>query len=250
MIDKKIALVSAIAASLSLPVCADTLGVYVGGHIWQNEVDGGFSENDASLAEFSFKEETTASIYAKFEHPVPLVPNLRLRTGTLESTGNTRLTSEFSFGGESYMENTDLTTDLDFANSDVTLYWELLDNELVGLDFGLTAKYLSGEFDVSDGSATGGEDASLWIPMAYVGAKVAVPMTGVFVYGDVNVISYDDNSIHDYEIGVGYSFVENIAVDMSVTAGYREVSIELDDVDDINADLQFEGYFAGIEFHF
>ena len=86
--------------------------------------------------------------------------------------------------------------------------------------------------------------------MAYVAAKIAIPMTGVFVYGDVNLVSYSDNSIHDYEVGVGYNFVDNFAVDIAVTAGYREVSIEIEDVDDIYANLQFEGYFAGIEVHF
>ncbi|NRA83233.1 MAG: TIGR04219 family outer membrane beta-barrel protein [Gammaproteobacteria bacterium] len=126
---------------------------------------------------------------------------------------------------------------------------------MVGFDIGITAKYLSGDFSVSgtttdDKLATSFEDASLWIPMAYVSTKIAIPMTGLFVYGDVNFVSYDDNSVHDYEVGIGYNFVDNMVVDVAFTVGYREVGIELDDVDDIYADLTFEGYFAGIEVHF
>lgn len=253
MINKKVVLASVIAAAMSVPVYADVIGVYIGAQGWQNEANGGFADTGKSFADFSFEKQTKASFYAKIEHPLPLIPNLRLRTGTLEGPGRATLTQEFVFDGVSYAANADLETNLDFANSDVTLYWEILDNDLVGFDIGLTAKYLSGDFDVSEvGNAanTSAEDASLWIPMAYVAAKVAVPMTGIFVYGDVNFVSYDDNSVHDYEVGVGYNFVDNLAVDVALTLGYREVSIEINDVDNIDANLQFDGFFAGLEVHF
>ncbi|NRA69873.1 MAG: TIGR04219 family outer membrane beta-barrel protein [Gammaproteobacteria bacterium] len=255
MINKKIVLATAIASVMSLPVYADAIGVYVGAQAWQSEAKGGFAESN-DLVNFSFDEQTKASAYIKIEHPVPLIPNLRLRMGTLEGPGRVSLTSDFTFGDKNYLAGKELETSLDFTNTDITLYWEILDNDLVGLDFGLTAKYLSGEFSVTGDvdaqgvKGTSYEDASLWIPMAYVAAKIAIPMTGVFVYGDVNLVSYSDNSIHDYEVGVGYNFVDNFAVDIAVTAGYREVSIEIEDVDDIYANLQFEGYFAGIEVHF
>jgi len=249
MLYNKIALAGLIAASITVPAYADALGATVGVQAWKSTASGGFA-NTSELVGFAFDEETTTSLYVKFEHPLPLIPNVRLRNGTLKAAGNTRLTKEFKFEGKTYAVNADVTTNLDFTNTDFTFYWELLDNDLVGLDFGVTAKYLSGEFDVSDGTNASSEDASLWIPMAYVGAKVAVPLTGVFAYGDINMVSYDDNSVHDYEVGVGYSFVDNFAIDVSVTAGYREVSIEINDVDDLFANIQFDGYFVGLEAHF
>ena len=249
MFYNKIALTGLMAASLTLPVYADVLGATVGVQAWQNSTNGGFA-NTSDLVTFSFDENTTTTLYAKFEHPLPLIPNVRLRTGTLKSAGTTKLDEAFTFEGETYAINAALSTNLDFTNTDITLYWELLDNDIVGLDFGMTAKYLSGDFEVTDGTKSSAEDASLWIPMAYVGAKVAVPLTGAFVYGDINVVSYDGNSVHDYEVGVGYSFVDNLIIDLSVTAGYREVSIEINDVDDLYADVQFDGYFVGLEAHF
>ena len=51
-------------------------------------------------------------------------------------------------------------------------------------------------------------------------------------------------------MGIGYDLIDNIAVDVALTAGYREVAIELDDVDNISADLEFSGFFAGLEVHF
>jgi hypothetical protein len=37
---------------------------------------------------------------------------------------------------------------------------------------------------------------------------------------------------------------------MSIQAGYRSTELDLNDVDDIYADLQFDGAFIGIEFDF
>jgi outer membrane protein len=227
MLNKKTVLAGLIATSLTLPVYADVLGATVGVQAWQSTATGGFA-NNSSFNDSSFEEQSTTSLYAKFEHPIPLIPNIRFRMGSLDSG------------------NSNSGTNLDFSNTDITLYWELLDNDLVGFDFGVTAKYLSGDYK----SATGNGDASLWLPMAYVGAKVAVPLTGAFIYGDINLASYDDNSVHDYEVGVGYNFVDNLLVDIAITAGYREVSLELDDVDGLYTDIQFDGYFVGLEVHF
>ena len=239
-----------LSALLLAPAHADTLGIYVGAQAWQNEGTGGFAE-EATLQRFSFDEDTNASFHLNFEHPLPLIPNVRVRTGKLTATGNTDLTREFTFNGQTYTTGQTLDTDLDFTNTDITAYYELLDNDLVGLDVGLTAKYLSGDFDVKNSSGVrAAEDASLWLPMGYVAGKVALPGTGLYVYGDINMVSYDDNSVHDYQVGLGYSFVDNFAIDASLQLGYREVAIDIEDVDDIYADLEFSGLFAGVELHF
>lgn len=249
MTTKKLALASVLLTGFILPAQADMLGVYVGAQAWQNEVDGGFSEA-SNLVDFSFQDQTNTNLYVKFEHPVPLVPNARIRIGKLEGNGSANLTSSFSFGGETYGVNEAIDTRLDFTNNDATLYWELLDNDIVGFDFGLTAKNIKGDFLVENSFESSTEEVSVWIPMAYAAVKVRIPFAGLYAYGDANAISYDGSSIHDYEVGIGYDLIDNLAVDVALTAGYREVVIELDDVDDINADLEFSGFFAGLEVHF
>lgn len=249
MIFKKLALASALVTAFALPAKADVLGVYVGAQGWQNEATGGFSQN-ANLVDFSFNEKTNTNLYLKFEHPIPLVPNARIRIGKLETDGSANLNSAFTFGGETYRVNDNIDTTLDFTNNDATLYWELLDNDLVAFDFGLTAKNLKGDFMVEDGTQSSMEQVSVWLPMGYVAAKVRIPFAGLYAYGDANFVSYDGSKVHDYEVGIGYDLIDNLAVDVALTAGYREVVIELDDVDDINADLEFSGFFAGLEVHF
>ena len=43
---------------------------------------------------------------------------------------------------------------------------------------------------------------------------------------------------------------ENLAIDVTFQIGYRAITVELDDLDDIYADLEFKGFFAGLEVHF
>ena len=41
-----------------------------------------------------------------------------------------------------------------------------------------------------------------------------------------------------------------IAFGLGLYAGWREINVELDDIDDISSDITFEGAYAGLQFHF
>ena len=40
------------------------------------------------------------------------------------------------------------------------------------------------------------------------------------------------------------------AVDMTLQVGYRNVTVDIEDLDDVYADMEFDGVFAGLELHF
>ena len=75
-------------------------------------------------------------------------------------------------------------------------------------------------------------------------------VAGLSVYGDVNMLAIGDHSLVDYQVGVAYALLDNIAVDLDVQVGYSSWSLKLDDLDDINTDLDFSGVYAGLEVHF
>jgi len=254
MIIKKLAVAVALAGAIAVPVKADMLGLYIGAQGWQNEVTGAFSQDSSSLVDFNFDDKVQTNLYVKFEHPVPLIPNARVRLGTLEGLGNAELSESFTFDNYNYDLATTLDSAIELTNNDATLYWELLDNDIIAFDFGLTAKHLDGDIAVTGtangSSATSTENISIWLPMGYAAVKVRVPFAGVYVYGDANYVSYDGSNVHDYEVGIGYDIMDNLAVDVALTAGYRELAIELDDVDDLSANVKFSGFFAGLEVHF
>jgi len=41
-----------------------------------------------------------------------------------------------------------------------------------------------------------------------------------------------------------------MVVDVNLTAGYKSVKLELDDLDDLYTDIEFDGVFAGVVVHF
>ncbi|WP_395341496.1 TIGR04219 family outer membrane beta-barrel protein [Ningiella sp. W23] len=249
---KKTLMACAIATACIMPAKADTLlGVYAGVQGWNMETEGGFAQNE-SLANFNFEDETHTNFYVALEHPIPLLPNVKVVRTTLDTSGITTLDGTFTFGDEVYTVNSRLDTTADLTTTDYILYYELLDNDVVSLDLGLSGKQIDGDFVVvdEDTQQTSFESFSGIVPMAYARAQVGLPLTGLGAFVEGSFLSFDDNTLSEYQAAIVYNFVDTLAIDMEIQAGYRATSIELEDLDDIFADLEFKGPFIGLQFHF
>lgn len=241
----------ACAALLSTTANADTiLGGYIGAQAWNMGASGGFAQNE-SIAEFEFDEETNNSFYAALEHPIPLIPNIKLARTTLDTTGSTVVDTQFTFGGEVYLVNSELDTTVDITATDYILYYEILDTDIVSIDLGVSAKQIEGDFVVVDQDGnTGSESFDGFVPMAYGKVQLGLPLTGLGLYAEGSFLSIDDDSFTDYQVALTYSFVESLALDLTLQAGYRNTSLDVNDLDDVYADLEFDGVFIGLEFDF
>lgn len=225
---------------LAAPVQADTLGFYIGAGLWSHDPSGDFgttqggSSNIDLSSDLNMGSESEGYIWAAFEHFVPLVPNIRLEKTKLTHESSTA--ASFNFNGATVSGDAKISLD----STDAILYYSPLDN-WVNLDFGLVLRKLDGEF------AFGSESVSVseTIPMAYLGVQFDLPLTGLSVGGDIKTISYSGNSYSDtriralYEMGV-----------IGFEAGYRTTSIKLDDLDNINANVDFSGLMFGAYVHF
>jgi outer membrane protein len=246
-----------LAASVAALMCgsgsaqADTLlGLYIGGQIWANEASGSFGEGIDDQAVFDFDDKNQSSFYVAFEHPIPLIPNIKIASTTLDTVGGSEIAGSFKFDNVTYSSQTMLDTTLDASFVDYTLYYEVFDNDLLTFDFGLTARDLDAYIQVSDTSTSSDSDVSGIIPMAYISTIVGLPFTGLNVFAEANFMSYDDQTVYDAQIGVSYAILDNIAVDFDVTLGYRTVKMEINDIDDFYSDLTYDGFFAGAVVHF
>jgi outer membrane protein len=251
---KKTIIAAGIATLLSASVQADTLlGLYIGGHMWANQAEGSFGQGNNNQATFDFDDENQGSFFVALEHPIPLIPNLKIASTTLDTVGGATITGSFTFEGETYSANSVLETTFDASYVDYTFYYELFDNDLLTFDFGLTARDLDSQINVVDTNNTSlnsNLSVSGFIPLLYVNTIIGLPFTGFNVFAEANFLSYDDNSVYDYQIGVSYELVDNLAVDLDLTLGYRAVKLELDDIDDLYSDLTFDGLFVGAIVHF
>ena len=246
-----------IATSLAAVVCtsaqADTLlGLYIGGQVWANQAEGSFGEGEMDQAAFNFNDENQGSYFVALEHPIPLIPNVKIASTTLDTVGGATIETSFSIGGETYSANSQLDTTFDASYVDYTFYYEVFDNDLFTFDFGLTARDLDSKIGVVEQTSSKSSDLSVSgiFPLLYVNTIIGLPFTGFNVFVEANFLSYDDNTVYDYQIGVSYSVLNNIAVDLDLTLGYRGVKLELNDIDDLYSDLTFDGVFAGATLHF
>ncbi|MBT0585858.1 TIGR04219 family outer membrane beta-barrel protein [Alteromonas sp. SM 2104] len=233
-------------------VNADTvLGVYAGAQGWNMGTSGGFADQD-DVVDFDFDSQTNGAFYVALEHGVPFVPNVKLNRTIMDTEGDSTLTRSFTFDGQLFIENTSVDTTIDLNTTDVIFYYELFDNDLVSIDAGLNAKVVDGDLRVvSEQTAQEGRaDFSGVVPMIYSRVAVGLPFTGLGAYFEGSYLSLDDNEARDFQAAITYSFIESLALDMTLQLGYRDVRVELDDLDNTYTDLSFDGAFAGIEFHF
>ncbi|RDV24018.1 TIGR04219 family outer membrane beta-barrel protein [Alteromonas aestuariivivens] len=244
-----IALAGAVVAA---PAMGDTLaGLYVGAQAWQQDTSGGFADSN-SVSSFNFDDETNSAAYIALEHPIPLVPNIKLNYTTMDTGGSTSLNDNFTFDGELFPAGTEVMTVAELTTTDFILYYELFDNDLISFDIGVNGKYIDGTFSVEESASNtmGTQDFSGVIPMLYSRVQVGLPFTGLGAYAEGSYLSFDDHEVSDYQVALTYSFIESLAIDMTLQLGYRNAEINIEDLDDIYADMTFDGAFAGLEIHF
>lgn len=254
---KKIALAAALATVLSTNVQADALGIYLGGQVWDNQASGTFGDG-SSLVDFNLVDEKQNSFFVAFEHPLPLIPNARIASTSLETNGMTTLDTDFDFDDETFLNGADVNADFDVSYVDYTLYYELFDNDLLSFDFGITARDFDGDVTVSTQVTVGSSTSTISdtiavtdvVPMLYVATNVGLPLTGLNLYAQGNFLSFDDHTLYDYEVGVSYELIDNMLIDVNVNAGYRAVKLELEDLNDLYTNIEFDGVFVGTTIHF
>ena len=200
-----------------------------GGGDFDLEDDLGFDRNGANM------------FMAEFEHPVPVLPNVRLRHSRLDDESRSTVTTTRDFGPVTFTNNERVRSSYDLEMTDATFYYSPVNN-WSSLDLGITARRVNVDVllesrDSGDRERAGG---SIWLPMGHIGGRVDLPLTGVYAAGEVNAISASGERMRDVRASLGWEMASNFGV----TLGYRQLNVEIDDVDDLEADVDFEGPFA------
>ncbi len=242
----------ALFAGLSLSVAsftaqADLIGLQIGGGGWKHDPSGNFRYNSGSSSvsidldsDLHLATQTQGYFYINFENPIPLLPNVRLMSTKLENSGSGQISQTFTFNNQTYTASTSVTSVLNLNQTDLTLYWEPLDN-IVSFDFGLTLKKFSGEATlVSTALGTSSTTFSQVIPMGYLMLGVS-PMPGLLISAETNIIKYSGSTISDFTAKVSYTTDYFLGIE----AGYRKQVYKLDNVSGVFSDMRFSGPFLG-----
>ena len=225
---------------------ADFLGVYAGAGYWNASFSGDVIAGVSVEDELNIDRSNSRYVYIAFEHPIPLVPNIKLAHTTLKDSGVGTLAQGITFNGEVFTASQAISSEINLTHTDVTLYYELLD---IGMDFdvGITGRYFQGDVAVNSSR----EGLNVLVPMLYGHAKFGLPLTGAYFSGDINYANYSGNQIADYVIALGWETESFILPEIGIEAGYRSFSIDAgaDDLD-VNVDTQVDGVFINLKAHF
>ena len=273
---KKTAFSATLVALFTANVQADTVGLYLGSQIWQSEASGIFGEENR-LIDFNLKKEQQINYFVAVEHPFPLLPNVRISSTTLDTTGKATLTQAFSFGSETFPIDDDVNVSFNVSYIDYTLYYELFDRGIFSFDLGLTARDFGGAVTITGPKIINDDDdcpqtsqgnpctstptsspviptakikTSEIEPMLYVATNISLPLRrlSVFAQGDFSLI--DDHTLFDYQVGLSYDLVKSRMGHLNLTLGYRIVKMEFEDLNSLYTELEFKGAFFGVIAHF
>lgn len=266
------AFAATLAVVLTVNVKADSVGLYLGGQVWQSDASGTFGEKNSPV-DFNLEKEQQINYFIAVEHPVPLLPNLRISSATFDTTGKNTLTQPFKFNDETFAAGDDISASYNVSYIDYSLYYELFDNDKFSFDLGLSARDFNGDVTVTGPTVTLGDcdpsvpdnpctlPTSSYTPvekiktddivaMLYVATNIGLPFTGLSVFGQGDFSLVGDHSLYDYQVGLNYELIKSIKGDINLSVGYQVVEMELKDLNSLFTDIKFKGAFVGVSAHF
>jgi outer membrane protein len=190
------------AIVFSTQVQADAVGFQVGADAWTPDYSGTISSGGDNIDfedDLGFDDESHSVLWVKIEHPVPVIPNIKIVASDLDASASSTLTREITFDDETFNANADIDTRFDMSNTEFTLYYELLDN-WINFDAGLTLRQYDGRSTMRSATSSASEDLDFLVPLLYLDARIDLPFTGFFIDSTLNTISVDDNSISDVSV--------------------------------------------------
>lgn len=207
---------------------ADFIGLK--GDISYWNIDGKANIDEKKLADQDLDRTGTVQASVAFEHPIPVIPNVKVKYTKLDTETDTDSLTK---------------TDLNLDHTDFILYYEILDN-VVKADVGVGATRLNGDVKQFGTSF----DIDEYAPIVYAEAGVKLPFTGLSAKAEATYTNVNDVKITDAQAEVQYNFVQSILLDVGAKVGYRVMNIELSDLDKRDMKFEFKGPYIGLDAHF
>ncbi|MFZ8859714.1 MAG: TIGR04219 family outer membrane beta-barrel protein [Thermocrinis sp.] len=210
-------------------------------------------KNDARL-----EDKTQPWARLKFEHPIPIIPNIKLAYMPVKLEGSGTLRDIIKWGGYEFEANTDFNLSVKLDRVDTTLYYNFpfiktatagkLDVEF-GLNvrtimFGATLSGTTVDNEIVSESAS----ITLPVPMGHLAVEIR-PINLVSLVGELNYIGYKNNAYYDYVAGLRLSPPVRTPLKPFVEVGYRHEKLKIDERD-VKTELNIKGLYGlvGVRF--
>lgn len=225
---------------------ADFVGVHGGVGYWDSQMGGVMLAEGIDLEDdLNLAGNSSNHFWFALEHPIPMIPNIRVAQTSMSDSGNGTITQGFDFLGTTYTASQQVQTEIDLTHTDLTLYYELLDIVGTEFDLGVTARWIEADVDIQNFV----ESVNVVLPMLYVRGKFSLPFSGAYVAANLNYAKYSGNGVTDTVVKIGWETKSFIFPEFGVEVGYRDFDIQLDE-GILNFDAGVTGSFINFTAHF
>lgn len=216
---------------------AEFVGLNISASQWASSTSSLFDNTDSdSLAlidDLDADNPEQLPMVFTLEHPVTALPNLRYQGSQLDS--------DMSIYGEAFSSGSLDSSTFDLSHEDIVLYYQLLDGG-VDLDLGVDVKSLDGEVSFA-GTTSNTVAVDETIPLLYLSAKFDLPLDGFYVGADINAnvidLGLSESSAQDSTFMLGYESGTGLGIE----GGYKYFSLDLNNADAPDTDLEYDGIF-------
>ena len=227
---------------------ADFVGLNIGVHTSQsaNVFNHSNSSSFDLVDDLNIDNTAQSSMVLILEHPISALPNVRYQGYNLDSSESFGVSSQNSRSTAITGKST--STSFDLNHEDIVLYYQLLNN-WVDLDMGVDLKRFDGQVSQT-GTSGSSIDVDETIPLLYLSARVALPVSGLYVGANINAnvidLGLSQSTAQDSTIMLGYESGTGLGFE----GGIKSFSVELNDSDSLNTNLEYDGLFLNGYFNF
>lgn len=249
---------NSIRSLLALPAClwlaigsaeAEFIGLNIGSSLSPAFGSTGTDSRSIDIVDdLEVDNPEQSSMVLILEHPIRALPNIRYQGLELDSSSRTILDSDISFNGQTFRSGNEVTSTFELSQNDFVLYYQLYKKRL-NLDLGVDLKSFAGEVSL-DGSTSTSVEVDETIPLLHLSARYELPNSGFYLGANINThlidLGISESSARDSTILLGYDSGNGLGVE----GGFKHFSLDLDDVESLNDDLEYDGVFLNGYFNF
>lgn len=165
-------------------------------------------------------------------------------------SGDENLERNIVFNGRNYTVGTNVESDLEFTMIDAEYQYDIIDleNILAGFSIGIIGKikYIEGDASLKGGGYDESESFKAPIPMLGLGVHVGILADILEARAKVAGMGYSGSTFYEGQADISltpFPFLD-------IYAGYKIMKLDVDDISDVYADIEFKGPYVGLAVSF
>lgn len=217
------------------------------GQIKPKGLIGGASDSTLSLLE---TKESFDEVYLLFEHPFPLIPNVKLVSSNFEHEFTADLTQTFSVGEQYYRVASALSAHYQYEKMDYIFFYEVFDNQVLELDAGLVIRDSGATLSVinlDEVNQASSQNGNRVDAMLYGLGQFNLPLLDLSFFATTN---YLDGNNYDAQVAIEYQLRMVPMLTPFVQFGFKTHKTESDNLDGMFLQQEWETTYLGFGFSF